>query len=81
MADDEAGTAAGSVERTAKMDIMRKINVETEETNLVLSTRWRVEIGGCWAVRALPRCVRPSGRPLLSIPLRISTQYAMHMLF
>ena len=58
MADDEAGTAAGSVGRTAKMNIMRKINAETEETNLVLSTGWRVETGGCWAVRAQPHCVR-----------------------
>jgi hypothetical protein len=38
LADDEAGTAAGGVGRTTKMNIMRKINVETEETNLVLST-------------------------------------------
>ena len=66
MADDESGTAAGSVGRTAKMNITRKINVETEETNLVLSTGWRVETGGCWAVRALQRCVRPSGRPCMS---------------
>ena len=57
MADDESGTAAGSVGRTDKMNITRKINVETKETNLVLSTGWRVETG----------CVRPchvaSGHP------------------